>query len=57
MYGDSCENLLEISAVISILSTISSVCGEFDVLAFCRVAKMYKTPYLYRSISIKRPNN
>jgi len=27
MYGDSCENLLEILAVIMIVSPMSSVCG------------------------------
>jgi len=30
MYGDSCENLLEILAVVIILSPISSVCGSFS---------------------------
>jgi len=30
MYGDCRENLLEVLAVVIILSTISSVCGESE---------------------------
>jgi len=36
MYGDSCENLLEILAVVMILSPISSVCGASSDLSCIR---------------------